>query len=84
MAKCTECGLEMSGDSPADTCSANDRVHLGGFDWIPTKRWIPQNDDPTERCPDCNVAPNGHHHPGCALERCPSCGGQRISCGCNI
>jgi hypothetical protein len=32
------------------------------------------------RCRNCNVAPGGLHHAGCDVERCPICGGQRISC----
>ncbi|MDQ3322838.1 MAG: hypothetical protein M3525_10495 [Acidobacteriota bacterium] len=34
------------------------------------------------RCHDCNIAPEGFHHPGCDMERCPNCRGQLISCGC--
>ena len=32
-------------------------------------------------CHDCNVGFDQYHHPGCDWERCPSCGGQAISCG---
>jgi hypothetical protein len=34
------------------------------------------------RCPDCNIAPGGKHHPNCDYEKCPKCGGQLISCDC--
>jgi hypothetical protein len=34
------------------------------------------------RCPDCNVAPGGHHHSNCDYENCPKCSGQLISCNC--
>lgn len=35
-----------------------------------------------QACHDCAVAKWQLHVPGCAVERCPRCGGQAISCAC--
>ena len=34
------------------------------------------------RCHDCNAAVGQFHHWGCDAERCPTCGFQLLSCGC--
>jgi hypothetical protein len=33
-------------------------------------------------CPDCSTPPGQPHEEGCDVERCSSCGVQRIQCDC--
>lgn len=68
MAICQECKQEMT---EAQDCTAREAWSIA-YD-PPDPKW---------RCHDCNVRAGGKHHPGCDMERCPTCGGQLISCGC--
>ena len=35
-----------------------------------------------DECGDCCAREGEPHHPGCDMEECIACGGQRFICGC--
>jgi hypothetical protein len=74
MAVCTFCDQEMT---TARSCSVG-VLHRAGTPvaMIPWRR--------AGRCGDCGVSRGGFHHLGCDTQRCPSCGGQMIMCGCRF
>lgn len=37
-----------------------------------------------QRCHDCDCKKGMHHHFMCDMERCPNCGGQLLSCDCDV
>lgn len=91
MAACSTCQGEMN---TADSCK---RINFKEYkepriEWTrePAQRVVslylhlhmglPAFDD---RCPDCNVAPGGIHHPGCDKEECPHCHKQLLTCLCD-
>lgn len=83
MSYCTDCNQDMK---TADGCVV-DQLTLNGFsyDRAPFGR---EPDSPgvvaDSRCGDCGATPGHHHHLGCDMARCPACGWQMISCGCQF
>lgn len=82
MAVCNCCNRDMM-----DTYGCNYRpiVHHGKK-YRPIKAGDPGDfyfDEKSGRCGDCGAVAGHYHHVGCDLQRCPICGNQLISCGCN-
>lgn len=76
---CGEVMLEVDGCIP----HSYGKVGKEGMKWkYPCGPENTQTDG--ERCHDCNAMAGKPHHPGCDMERCPKCGGQAISCDCDL
>jgi hypothetical protein len=58
----------------ATTCTGNIPFVIDGTTYAP----IPAEED----CGGCGVNRGGLHHPGCDIEKCPRCDGQRVHCNC--
>ena len=43
-----------------------------------------EDDETGETCGDCGARYGYYHHHGCDCEHCPVCGGQLLTCGCEI
>ena len=79
MAKCEVCEQEMT---RAQTCIEGEIFFVDRMGDVATMRTIPYTG--TKRCPDCNVRRGAYHHTGCSKSQCPRCGGQEISCDCEL
>lgn len=80
MAKCQACGKEMLTASGCDFRYAvkNDKFYKRRK--VGDEGWYSKG----QRCGDCGAKYGHYHHPGCDIEPCPICGGQLISCDCEI
>ena len=82
MAKCHSCGREMT---TSVGCKYS-FVRIDGKEYKRVKVGDPgdffEGEPKGARCGDCGAQVGHYHHWGCDGERCPSCGGQLISCDC--
>lgn len=82
MAVCDWCDREMLS---ADSCTV-DAFHVHGRRLEMIRFGHEEGWGPSTRgkCGDCGVAKGQLHHPGCDVQRCPSCPGQLMWCGCEF
>lgn len=77
MAQCSWCKEDMNS---VDDCAKNRVVEFLDGTNLPASTFHLK--EPSGRCHDCGIQHGNFHHPGCDVEKCPRCGGQIISCGC--
>jgi len=78
LAICKYCGKEMLDHVSCDRIPFIDAETKEKYDPIP------YNGECGKYCHDCGAPIGGYHHVGCDMERCPMCGLQLISCGCDF
>ena len=81
MAKCEACGKEML---EADGCDYKFVLTPDGKKYERKRVGEEGYIKPDCRCGDCGAKYGFYHHPYCDIEPCPVCGGQLLSCFCDI
>lgn len=80
-------GAEMVSYWPKHIRRAQKTATLGVINVMTRIKYGDEADDwgaERQACHDCRVIKGQYHVPGCDVEQCPSCGGQLISCVCEI